>query len=171
MEGSVILLPANGEAELIANHQNPVHAYKIAINTQEQNSSLPEEAMIRKSGITTNTNVHFFLHESEIVAYAEQLYRHRMPDREIRHVQNQILFHQILLRLLEKMDVMSATGEQPSMERSITYLENNISEKITRELLAAIAGVSRSHYSTLFKQLTGFSPNSLHARYNCAAIY
>jgi hypothetical protein len=36
MEGSVILLPANGEAELIANHQISVHAYKIAINTQEQ---------------------------------------------------------------------------------------------------------------------------------------
>ncbi|UKS26936.1 helix-turn-helix domain-containing protein [Paenibacillus sp. HWE-109] len=163
-EGSVILLPAFGEAELIANRQSPFHAYRIAINTQNQNRSVPEEAMIRKNGITSNTHVHYFSHESEIVAYAEQLYRHRMPDREIRHVQNQLLFHQILLRLLEKMDVKSATDEQPSMERSMTYLENNFNEKITREHLADIAGISRSHYSILFKQLTGFSPNEYMSR-------
>lgn len=87
-----------------------------------------------------------------------------MPDREIRHVQNQILFHQILLQLLEQQETRFEVSEQPSMERSITYLENHFSEKISREQLAAIAGVSGSHYSTLFKQFTGFTPNEYLSR-------
>ncbi|WP_244862522.1 helix-turn-helix domain-containing protein [Paenibacillus sp. J22TS3] len=158
MKGSAVLLPAHEEAELAANHLNPLHAYKLTIHTLEQIRSFPEEVLIQKSGISSNAQIHFFSYESEIAALAEKLYRHRMPEGEVRHVQNQILFHQLLLILLERMDAKPVADEQSSMERSITYLENNFHEKITREQLAQIAGVSSSHYSILFKQLTGCSP-------------
>lgn len=79
-------------------------------------------------------------------------------------MQNQILFHQILLYLLEQQDAKYIASDKPSMERSITYLETHFNEKITREQLAAMAGVSPSHYSTLFKQLNGFSPNEYLSR-------
>ncbi|OBZ17992.1 helix-turn-helix domain-containing protein [Bacillus sp. FJAT-26390] len=162
--GSVILLPAHTEAALIANIQHPPHVYKLAISTREQSSSLPEGTMVRKSEAASNSNIQFFAYEPAITAYVEELYIHRLPESEIRHVQNQIVFHQILLQLLEGQEAKNASSEKPSMERSISYLENHYSDKITREQLAGIAGVSASHYSILFKQHTGFSPNEYLSR-------
>ncbi len=164
IEGSVILLPVNSHAALITNLLQPLHAYKLSIRTREESSPLPESAMIRKSEVVSNPNIQFFPCEPAIVTHVEELYIHRLPVSEARHVQNQIIFHQIILQLLEQMEVKYAADEQPSMERSIAYLENHYSEKITREQLAAIAGVSRSHYSIQFKQLTGFSPNEYLSR-------
>ncbi|WP_068496903.1 AraC family transcriptional regulator [Paenibacillus kribbensis] len=164
MEGSVILLPANSHAALITNLLQPLHAYKLSIRTHEQGSPMPESTMIRKSEVASNPNVQFFPCEPVIVTHVEELYIHRSPASEARHVQNQIMFHQIILQLLEQMEAKYAADEQPSMERSIAYLEHHYSQKITREQLAAIAGVSRSHYSIQFKQLTGFSPNEYLSR-------
>ncbi|WP_407872231.1 helix-turn-helix domain-containing protein [Paenibacillus sp. P36] len=164
MEGSVILLPAFFEASLIANASFPLHAFKLLINTQDQARFLQEGALLRKSEVTASANIQFFPYEPGIVANMEELYIHRLPISETRHVQNQIKFHQILLQLLEHQAAKHAASEQPTMERSIAYLENHYIEKITREHLAAIAGVSVSHYSTLFKQHTGFSPNEYLSR-------
>ncbi|WP_282942756.1 AraC family transcriptional regulator [Paenibacillus sp. RC67] len=163
IEGSVILLPAHSRATLIANLLHPFHAYMLIITTREQGRLLPG-SMTRKSDVVSNSLVHFFPNEPAIVTNMEELYVHRLPGSEIRHVQNQIVFHQIILQLLETQKARYAAIEQPSMERSITYLENHYSDKITRELLAEIAGVSRSHYSILFKQLTDFSPNEYLSR-------
>ncbi|TXK85064.1 helix-turn-helix domain-containing protein [Paenibacillus sp. N3.4] len=163
-QGTVILIPAHSHAALITNNLKPIHAYKLLISTREQVGPLPAGAMVRKSGVASTPNTLFFPNEPAIVAHVEELYIHRLPAREIRHVQNQMLFHQIILQLLEKQDSKYVANEQPSMERSIIYLENHFSEKITREQLAAMAGVSRSHYSILFKQLTGFSPNEYMSR-------
>jgi len=164
MEGSVILLPANTVAALTANLLQPLHIYKLDINTRDQASSLPEGAMIRKSEAASNSIIHFFPYEPAIVTNVEELYIHRLPGHEVRHVKNQIVFHQIILQLIEGQEAKYASSEKPSMERSIAYLENHYSDKITREQLAEIAGVSRSHYSILFKQLTGFSPSDYLSR-------
>lgn len=163
-EGSVILLPAHSEASLIANPSLPLHAFKLLITTQEQARPLHTGVMMRKNEVTTNTNIQFFPYEPGIVSSMEELYIHRLPISETRHVQNQIKFHQIMLQLLEHQAAKLSASEQPTMERSIAYLENHYSEKITSEQLAAIAGVSRSHYSILFKQHTGFSPNEYLSR-------
>jgi AraC-like DNA-binding protein/ABC-type Fe3+-hydroxamate transport system substrate-binding protein len=164
MEGSVILLPAHTEAAIIANLQHPLHVYKLVISTREQTSSLTAGAMIRKSEAASSSNIQFFPYEPAITASVEELYIHRLPENEIRHVQNQIVFHQIILQLLEGQEAKNASSEKPSMESSISYLENHYSDKITREQLAGIAGVSASHYSILFKQNTGFSPNEYLSR-------
>ncbi|AIQ34482.1 AraC family transcriptional regulator [Paenibacillus sp. FSL R5-0345] len=163
-EGSVILLPANTHAALITNLQQPLHVYKLTIWIQEQTQAIPGGAMIRKSEIASGSNMLLFPYEPAIVSSIRELYLHRLPDRETRHIQNQMLFHQIILQLLEQQEARYTVNEQPSMERSISYLENHFSEKITREYLAAIAGVSSSHYSTLFKQVTGFSQSEYLSR-------
>ncbi len=122
------------------------------------------DAMVRRSDVASGTSVLFLPCEPVITANVEELYRHRLPEDELRHVKNQILFHQLILELLERQDVSDQAVEQPSMERSIAYLETRFHEKITREQLAAIAGISSSHYSILFKQMTGFSPNEYLSR-------
>ncbi|OAB41541.1 AraC family transcriptional regulator [Paenibacillus macquariensis subsp. defensor] len=164
MEGSVILLPAHTEAFISANLQHPLHVYKLVINTRVQEGALLTGALMRKSEAASNAIIQFFPNEPAIVAYVEELYIYRLPDNEVRHVQNQIVFHQIILRLLEGQEAKYTGSEQPSMERSITYLENHYSDKITREQLAEIAGVSQSYYSILFKEHTGFSPSEYLSR-------
>ncbi|MBH5318443.1 helix-turn-helix domain-containing protein [Paenibacillus sp. GSMTC-2017] len=156
IEGSAILLPAHCEATLVANLQHPLHFYKLVINTREYSGKVTEGSMIRKSEAVSNTTVHFIPYQPKIVAGVVELYLHRLPERETRHVHNQIVFHQIILHLLDEQETKYTASEQPSMERSITYLENNYSDKITRDGLAEIAGVTGSHYSILFKQTTGY---------------
>ncbi|MFC3801566.1 helix-turn-helix domain-containing protein [Cohnella sp. GCM10012308] len=156
-EGSVVLLPANAAAELDADPAYPLHAYKLAIGTREPAGAARAGAAMRRSEAVSGATVQYLPYEPDIVALAEALYVHRSPGSEIRHVRNQILLHEIILRLLERQEAAHAAGDQPSMSRSIAYLEMHYSDKITRESLAEIAGVSASHYSMLFKQRTGFS--------------
>lgn len=163
-EGSVVLLPARCGAALIADLAQPLHAYKLVIGTEEQRGAQEAGVMTRKSEIASASSVQFFPYEPAIAAQVEELYAHRSPAGEARHVRNQMVFHHIILQLLERQEAKGAAGEQPSMERSIAYMENRYSDKITSEQLAVMAGVSRSHYSILFKQLTGFSPNEYLSR-------
>ncbi|PWV99483.1 ABC-type Fe3+-hydroxamate transport system substrate-binding protein [Paenibacillus cellulosilyticus] len=163
-EGKVVLLPAHSHAVLIANPQHPLHAYRLSIHTMEQTAPLLAGAMIQKSEMTSHSNMKLFSHVSGLVALMEELYIHRATASEIRHVQNQIVFHQIILQLLKQNNENDAAGDQPSLERSIAYLENHYMDKISREHLAEIAGVSHSHYSILFKRMTGFSPKEYLSR-------
>lgn len=162
-EGNVVLLSAHCHAVLIANAQHPLHAYRLSIHTIEQTASLFVGTMLQKSEITSHTGIKLFPNQSSLVALMEELYIHRSTASEIRHIQNQIIVHQIILQLLKHND-NDPTGDQPSMERSITYLEDHYMDKISREHLAEIAGVSHSHYSILFKRMTGFSPNEYLSR-------
>jgi len=163
-QGSVMVLPANCPAVLTANVLRPLHAYKLSIGVRTHTGAVPADAVMRNSDAASPADILYLAYEPEIVAHVEELYIHRLPAHEVRHVQNQIIFHQTLLQLLKLRETGFAADEQPSMERSIAYLEENYGEKITSDQLAAIAGVSRSHYSILFKQLTGFSPNAYLSR-------
>ncbi|MFE4713919.1 helix-turn-helix domain-containing protein [Paenibacillus sp. NPDC056722] len=163
-EGSIMLIPAQVHAALVTNSLQPLHAYKLSIGIWEPPTSPPASSMVRRSEVLGGSNLHFFLCEPDIVAKVEELYLYRSPIHEARHVKNQIVFHQIIAELLEREDAKYAVSDQPSMDRSITYLENHFSEKITREQLAALAGISSSHYSILFKRLTGFSPQEYLSR-------
>ncbi|MHA7580347.1 helix-turn-helix domain-containing protein [Paenibacillus vandeheii] len=164
VEGMVILIPAKRDAVIQTDLTHPLHLYTLSISTQEQTRSLPTGTMGRPSVFAAEPSVQIFPYEPAIAAQLEELYVHRLPGNEVRHLRNQILFHQVLMSLLERMEARYAASEQPSMERSVTYMENHFSEKITTEGLSEIAGVSRSHYSILFKQLTGFPPNEYLSR-------
>ncbi|WP_315795163.1 helix-turn-helix domain-containing protein [Paenibacillus sp. BIC5C1] len=162
IDGMVILIPAKSDVVILGNLMHPLHIYTLSISTQEQKRSLPVEAMGRSSVLAAGTLIEFY--EPTIAAQLEELYMYRLPGNEVRHMRNQILFHQVLMGVLERMEARYIASEQPSMERSIAFMENHFSEKITTEGLSEIAGVSRSHYSILFKQLTGFAPNEYLSR-------
>lgn len=162
--GSIIVLPAHADAVLVAELPQPLHAYKLVIRGVEQHSGSAAGAMMRSSEIASTAAVQIYADEPGIVADIEELYTHRLPVSEMRHVQNQIIFHQLIYRILERQNTELESDEQPSMERSIAYLEHHFAEKITREQLAKAAGVSTSHFSVLFKQHTGFSPSEYLSR-------
>lgn len=162
--GSVLLIPANQQVLLATEGLYQIHVYVMAMDIREPADVLLNGALMRKSALTSISTIQVFAQEFRIVEQLEELYIHRLPNNEVRHMNNQILFHQILLSLLEQMKSGHGEGGQPSIERSIFYLENYFHEKLSREQLSEIAGVSPSHYSTLFKQLTGFSPHEYLSR-------
>lgn len=158
-QGTSILLPPGAKTVVITGPGQPLHIYMLTISTQAQTRTTHEGSMSRVSMIGSAKNVEYFMDEPAIATWLEELFMHRLPESETRHMRNQIVFHQVLLALLERMETGHSFSDQPSMERSLAYMENHFNEKITTELLAEMAGVSRSHYSILFKQMTGFSPN------------
>ncbi|MFF2480317.1 helix-turn-helix domain-containing protein [Paenibacillus sp. NPDC058071] len=163
-QGNVLLMPAHHIAALVTNRLHLLHVYLLLI--QASQPPVPEQGEVfqRQSAIVSRPEFIFHANEPELVAKAEQLYMHRSPVHEIRHAKNQLLFQEMMFRLLELQEAKYESSGQPSMERSIDFLETHFSEKITREQLAAIAGISRSHYSILFKQVTGFSPSDYLSR-------
>lgn len=163
-EGTVILLPAGAHAALMTDSLGPLHAYKLSIGISEQTISQYSGSMIRGSELFDGKNVRFFPNEPGIVAMLEELYLYRSPAYEARHVQNQMVFYRIIFELLSRSGGTHSANGELSMERSIAYMENRFSDKITREQLAAMAGVSSSHYSILFKRITGFSPQEYLSR-------
>ncbi|WP_426334437.1 AraC family transcriptional regulator [Paenibacillus silvae] len=163
-EGMAILIPVKNNAFIQTDLMHPLHIYTLSISTQEQTRLSTTGTMGRTSVLTSESSMQLFPYEPVILAQLEELYIHRLPGNESRHLRNQILFHQVLLNMLEHMEAGYGASDQPSMERSITYMEKNFNKKITTEGLSEMAGVSRSHYSILFKQLTGFSPNEYLSR-------
>lgn len=137
-DGMVILIPAMSNVVIQGNRMHPLHMYTLSISTQEQKRSLPMEAMGRSSVLAAGTHIEFY--DPTIAAQLEELYIFRLPGNEVRHMRNQILFHQVLMSLLERMEAKYNASEQPSMERSIAFMENHFSEKITTEGLSEIAG-------------------------------
>jgi len=158
-QGTSVLLPPGAKAVVTAGPGQPLHIYMLTISTQAQARTTHESSMGRLSMIGSAKNVEYFIDEPAIAARLEELFIHRLPESETRHMRNQIVFHQVLLALLERMESGDSFSDLPSMERSLAYMEGHFNEKITTELLSEMAGVSRSHYSILFKQMTGFSPN------------
>lgn len=163
-EGSVYLLPPNVRAVFAPEKGRPIHAYKAAIvSLARERTSGGDANALRRSEVASPSAVRCFAAESPIAADLAELYVHRLPDGEARHIRNQLVFQRILLRLLELSEGEAAAGEA-SMERSVAYMEARLEESITTERLADIAGVSRSHYPVRFRQLTGFSPNEYLSR-------
>ncbi|MCM3701594.1 helix-turn-helix domain-containing protein [Paenibacillus macerans] len=165
-EGAVLLLPAGAHAALVTDSLGPLHAYKLSIGISEQTLSQYGGSMIRGGELIDGKNVRFFPNEPGIVGMLEELYLYRSPAYEVRHVQNQMVFYRIIFELLSRTGRAPSDLDngQPSLERSIAYMENHFKDKITREQLAAMAGVSSSHYSILFKRFAGFSPQEYLSR-------
>ncbi|WP_068784609.1 AraC family transcriptional regulator [Paenibacillus phocaensis] len=163
-EGTVILLPAGAPAALMTDSQGPLHAYKLSIGISGPTVSQYDGSMNHGSELIDGKNVRLFPNEPGIVAMLEELYLYRSPAYEARHVQNQLVFYRVIFELLSRTGTTAADIGQPSMERSLAYMENHFKDKITREQLAAMAGVSSSHYSILFKRITGFSPQEYLSR-------
>lgn len=164
VQDTVVRLPASLQATLITDPLQPLHVYKLSIGTFVQPFPAPDGPALQRSEVLSGGEVRIFPNEPAMAAKIEELYVHRYPAQEIRYVQNQIVFYRIIEDLLEREGAKYADHEQPSMERSIAFVEHHYHEKITREQLAAMAGISSSHYSILFKRVTGFSPQEYLAR-------
>lgn len=69
-----------------------------------------------------------------------------------------VRFQEMLIALLEQDERERTADVQRNIQRTVEYMERHLSEAITREQLAAIAGLSPDYYTRIFKQRYGKSP-------------
>lgn len=100
----------------------------------------------------------------ELGGLAERLYSvvHLWPDSPQRSLTAHILVQQMLLWWLnaekEERSRPSGTTEQAVLA-ALRYMESHFAETLTREQLAAKAGIAHTYFSVLCKKLTGLSPS------------
>ncbi|MFX3650996.1 MAG: helix-turn-helix domain-containing protein [Paenibacillus sp.] len=97
-------------------------------------------------------------HEQQAVSRVEQLYetyRGRQPDHFI-SIHSQL--HELLQFLSENRLEANHEKVDPALERSIMYMRRYVSEAISMDQLAKIAGLTPSSYSRSFKKAKGMSP-------------
>lgn len=56
--------------------------------------------------------------------------------------------------------VSSSSGNENTIDKLLEYLNENLSRQITLDDAAAVAGFSKSHFSKIFKEFTGFTFNN-----------
>ena len=73
-------------------------------------------------------------------------------------LQGQIVFSELLKLLLEDHVQLSASGSRQAFQDSLDYVHRHYDQPVTVDELASIAGISRTHYTRLFKEATGELP-------------
>lgn len=158
-KGKLLLLPEGSGASIKSSSNSLLQCYAVGVAPVIQTNKAAG-SLQRQSKITSLNKEAYIDAGVKIVELAQQLYIHRLPVEELRHIKNQLIFHEMLYELLQCLE-HSEKGETElwSLEQSVRYMEQQFREKISREQLAAATGISSSHYSVAFKQLTGYSPN------------
>jgi YesN/AraC family two-component response regulator len=86
----------------------------------------------------------------------ELLWKRRGPTTALRR---NILLHEFFLALVQDFRAQKIAGDTTAaIELTQDYMAQHYQEQLTLEGLAAMAGLSVSHYSRLFKKYIGYSP-------------
>lgn len=157
--GDMLLLPDGAHLVVHSKESDMLQGYVIDVRLRKYRQGDEGEGLPRQSSLAAPKNAVYFRNVSELVQLMEELYIHRLPIDELRHIKNGMVFHELLYRLLQGMETDPREDGDLSLEQSVSYLEEHFREKVTRDQLAAATRMSRSHYSVAFKQLTGYSPS------------
>ncbi|WP_161568351.1 AraC family transcriptional regulator [Anaerobacillus alkaliphilus] len=73
--------------------------------------------------------------------------------------EQKLLFQQLLLAIIQDFHSQSLSGDTKQViEASIDYMVNHYQTNMSLNDLAELAGLSKSHYSRLFRKYIGYSP-------------
>ncbi|WP_150268689.1 helix-turn-helix domain-containing protein [Paenibacillus tepidiphilus] len=96
---------------------------------------------------------------SQCLLMLEEVAQSRQSREPVERFAGQIRFQELLLLLMRANPyTVPVIDERRAVQRSILYIQEHYSETITVELLAEVAGIGRTRYSQLFKEVTGQNP-------------
>jgi len=96
---------------------------------------------------------------SQLMDMAEQLYGSRQDQDELESFQHNLRFLKLMGFVLEHNRVSERKPNSiQSVERTIQYLQDHYTDKITVRLLSQIADLPSAQYSAIFKEITGKKP-------------
>ncbi len=119
-----------------------------------------EGSMVEAESLWTNDKN--ALHAGELNALAGRLFSENMFTESVQHsLTRHLLLQQMMLWWLNYN--YEEQGQQRTTDQAvlatIRYMEAHFTELLTREQLAAIAGIASTYFSVLCKRLTGISPS------------
>ncbi|WP_256975790.1 AraC family transcriptional regulator [Paenibacillus sp. MY03] len=159
--GKLFSLPPGMVVERINEGEVPIEfffvrfSYAVAAYEEDGSWTLASdrELPFPLSGSYAITNIPPLLNSFEGIM---KLMKHR---GQIVQMRQRILFLEILTQIISDLRSQAVTGHTNTMiESTIDYMVNHYAENMTVEELAAMAGMSSSHYSRLFKKYVSASP-------------
>ncbi|MFB9277014.1 helix-turn-helix domain-containing protein [Cohnella cellulosilytica] len=94
-----------------------------------------------------------------LVDIAERIYGYRGKSRPLDRMRVNLWFQEMVLGVLERADdVENKRDAAQAVSLTTDFMERHYMREITREQLAAMAGMSANYYSRIFKNRTGKSP-------------
>lgn len=158
--GKLIVFTPGMICDKTTSPSNPLEFYFIrfthaaAFEKKEQwHFKLPQEISFPLHGVYTIKN------SSGVVILLDEI--HSLSKRRGSTIafKQKILFQEFLLTLLQDFHVQTISKDtRQVIEETIDYIGHHYHQGINVTDLAKIAGLSKSHYSRLFKKFTGYSP-------------
>jgi len=163
---AVKLLFTNHSAFLL----NPDHSYQIVSNDNECLVYYKVTFVITRINKLSQPEVYqqeLFPSRSELRVYplsqlidmAEQLYENKENNEYLGPFHQNLRFMKLMGFVLEHnifSDIKSSSIQ--AVERTIQYLQDHYTDKITVKFLSQLAGYPNGQYSAIFKELTGQKP-------------
>ncbi|WP_020614937.1 AraC family transcriptional regulator [Paenibacillus daejeonensis] len=98
---------------------------------------------------------HRFARCSELLT---ELVRLRESSDWHEQLKGQMVFSELIMLLLEDQGQLNASGSRQAFQDSLDYVNRHYDQPVTVDELASMAGISRTHYTRLFKEATGQLP-------------
>jgi AraC family transcriptional regulator, transcriptional activator for feuABC-ybbA operon len=139
---------------------NPLEFYFIRFThagayerSEQWHFKLPEEMAFPLRGVYTIKN------SSGVVLLLEEINSLSKRRGATTAYKQKIVFQELLLTLIQDFHAQTISRDTRQMiEETIDYISHHYNQAITLSELAKLAGLSKSHYSRLFKKNVGYSP-------------
>ncbi|WP_151734821.1 AraC family transcriptional regulator ['Paenibacillus yunnanensis' Narsing Rao et al. 2020] len=96
---------------------------------------------------------------SQCLLMLEEVVQNRQGREPVERFAGQVRFQELLLLLMRaNPTAVPVIDERKAVQHSILYMQEHYPETISVELLAEVAGIGRTRYSQLFKEVTGQNP-------------
>lgn len=82
----------------------------------------------------------------------------KKENKNIKHIRINVLLNLFLLELLDCADQNNKVTDDARLNKILTYIDNNVANRINISSLAKEINLSDSRFKSLFKELTGFTP-------------
>ncbi|WP_158795357.1 AraC family transcriptional regulator [Pedobacter sp. L105] len=151
-----------------ATAENPTQCIALAIDHDQINKTIsylneffPKEDTTNQWRLTFD-DYHFYNNE-EVAHLMDKVIRICSGDSKMKDIFADLTLKELLVRIMQKQNLKSLTSDSSTNHNPLAfvlnYIRENLSEKISVDLLSGKACMSKATFYRLFKRELGISPN------------